>query len=234
MRVAVIQSSYLPWRGYFDFIRSVDLFVVYDDVQYSKNGWRNRNRLKTAKGLQWLTVPVTVSLGQRIDETRISHGATDWVERHRRQIHDALGEAPYFADAFGLWEQCVDASDDSLSGLNVRLLKAISAYLEIGTPFVLSSQYSLRGASTERLIDLLKQLGATSYLSGPSADGYLDKQMFADSRIRLEYKSYVYDDYPQLWGAYEPQVSVLDLIGNCGKDAIRRIESRSPDAVIVP
>lgn len=234
MRVAVIQSSYIPWRGYFDFIRSVDLFVIYDDVQYSKGSWRNRNRLKTRQGLKWLTVPVTVSLGQRICDVCVSAGALSWGEKQRAQLRDSLGSAPYFDDAVALWDECIAHRDHLLSRLNVRLLREICGYLGIQTEFAFSSDFALRGESTQRLVDLLIKVGATSYLSGPSADDYLDRLMFAEKGIRLEYKSYDYGVYPQLWGGFEGAVTILDLIANCGRKSVQHILSRVPDTVIVP
>ena len=146
MRVGVIQSCYLPWRGYFDFINSVDLFVIYDDVQYSTGSWRNRNRLKTRNGLQWITVPVRTRLGQRIDEVLIGEVSGErWQDRHRRQLHDALHTAPHYADAVDIWEACVALPHARLTELNLDLTVAICRYLAIDVPIVRSSDYSPHG-----------------------------------------------------------------------------------------
>lgn len=234
MKVGVIQSCYVPWRGYFDFIRSCDLFVVYDDVQYSKGSWRNRNQVKTANGLHWLTVPVTVALGQRIDEVRIAHGARSWIEEHGRLLRLALEPAPHFEDAWLLWSEAIEQRDELLSSLNVRLLRAVCAYLGIATPLVMSSEYQAQGASTQRLISLLRAVGATQYLSGPSAAAYLDLQQFAEHGIAVQYKSYDYRPYPQLHGEFVGAVTILDLIANCGRGAGTHLASSSADRSVTP
>lgn len=234
MRIAVIQSCYLPWRGYFDFINSVDLFVIYDDVQYSTGSWRNRNRLKTRNGLQWITVPVRARLGQRIDEVQIGEvSGGRWQDRHRRQLYDALHTAPHYADAVDIWEACVALPHSRLTELNLELIVAICRYLAIDVPIVRSSDYAPRGSSTERLVNLLVGLGATSYLSGPTAKSYLEPWRFRAAGIRLEYKSYDYPPYPQLWGPFEGAVTVLDLIANCGRRAKDYLTSSTPNEVAV-
>lgn len=231
-RVGIIQSCYVPWRGYFDFIDSVDLFVIYDDVQYSKGSWRNRNRVKTPQGLKWLTVPVNASISQAIDTVRIAAGDRPWREEHRRLLHEALEPAPFFRDALALWEAGVAHEHEFISGLNLTLTRGICEYLGIATPIVTSREFALRGESTERLISLLQQLGATSYLSGPSASSYLEESRFTANGIRLEYKSYDYPGYPQLWGGFEGTVTVLDMIANAGPSAREYLHSLTPDVVV--
>lgn len=232
MKVGVIQSCYIPWRGYFDFIRSVDLFVIYDDVQYSKGSWRNRNKVKAPSGLRWITVPVNVSLGQRIDEVEIATGGNSWRNEHARLLHESLGSAIHFQDAWEIWSAATERGYRKLSELNVHLLRSICGYLEIRTPLVLSSSYPTHGDSTNRLISLLRTVGATSYLSGPSASSYLDYSMFALNNIRLEYKSYDYEPYPQTHGDFVDAVTILDLIANCGPEAKRHLVSKNPDRVV--
>jgi hypothetical protein len=230
MRVAVIQSNYIPWRGYFDFIASVDQFVVYDDVQYSKGSWRNRNRVKCPSGaLKWLTVPVRVTLGMAIDEVRIGNSAKPWREQHRQTLSESLQSAPHFGDAMALWSDAVLAGDEYLSELNLRLIRGICSYLRINTPIAMARDFQLSGAKTERLLQLLKRLGASSYLSGPSAMAYLDVPLLAANGISAEYKSYDYAPYPQLWGKFVGTVSVLDLIANVGPSAREHLSSRSPN-----
>ncbi len=230
MRVGVIQSCYIPWRGYFDFIASVDTFVIYDDVQYSSGSWRNRNQIKTKSGLQWLSVPVHYHLGDPIDAVRIGERTSlHWQEKHRRLLKDALCLAPHFHDAMDLWQLAVSQNHAMLSGLNQCLIKAICRYLGISTRIVQSRDYALAGTKTARLIGLLKQLGATTYLSGPAARSYLDESLFPENGIALEYKSYDYPAYPQQWGDFAGTVSVLDLIANTGPTAKDYLRSRTPD-----
>lgn len=233
MRVGIIQSSYFPWRGYFDFINSVDLFIFYDDVQYSKNGWRNRNRLKTAEGLRWITVPVRGrSLKQQIQHTEIDD-REDWRKRHLALFKEAYGNAPFFKQALALLEDLNSVNDKTISELNIRLIKSVCASLEITTPLKQSSEWNLEGTKTDRLLDLLRQVKAKTYLSGGSADEYLEKDKFREAGIQLEYKTYDYEPYPQLWGAFEGSVSILDLIANCGPEARSFISSTTNHQVVV-
>ncbi|MBN1877020.1 MAG: WbqC family protein [Anaerolineae bacterium] len=233
-RVGIIQSCYIPWRGYFDFIDSVDLFVIYDDVLYSKGSWRNRNQIKLCDGLKWLTVPVNVKLGMTIDEVPIHHGGKSWENHHRCLLGEALKEAPFFKEAMMLWDAGISASVNTISQLNVRLIYAICAYLQITTPIIMSRDYNLTGAKTERLIQLLTKLKANVYLSGPAAKNYLDESLFREHGIRLEYKTYDYEPYPQLWGDFIGTVTVLDLIGNVGPESRRYLKSNTPNQLAVP
>jgi hypothetical protein len=234
MRVGVIQSSYIPWRGYFDFIASVDLFVIYDDVQFSTGSWRNRNKLKTKDGLRWLSVPVQAKAGSLpIDKVRIGRTLKPWQDMHRNHLRDALAHSPFFDTAISLWEEGISAQDIYLSQLNIRLIRIICRYLGISTPIALARDYATTGAKSGRLVSLLRKVGATSYLSGPAAKGYLEEAVFRENGIRLEYKSYDYPAYPQLWGGFEGAVSILDLIANCGPDARNLLKSVSPNEIAV-
>lgn len=228
VRAGVIQSVYAPWRGYFDLMAQVDVFVLYDDVQYSKNSWRNRNRLKTAEGLAWMTVPVRGRLSQAIDEVEID--GEEWIDRHRLLLERSLGPAPYFAEARRLFEETVGRGGFvHLSDLNRRLIGALCGYLGVKTPIESARPFAPKGRSTERLVDLLSKLGATTYVSGPSGRDYLDHALFERAGISLEYKTYDYDPYPQLWGDFEGGVSVFDLIANEGLRAGSLLRSLTPN-----
>ncbi len=234
MRVGIIQSSYIPWRGYFDFIDSVDLFIVFDDVAYgSKGNWRNRNKVKTPKGLKWLTVPVKSKREMPIDQVLICNSEKSWQDRHRGLLRYSLEPAPYFKDAMEIWEEGVSAGDSTITQLNLRLIKLICVYLDIKTPIVMSRDYRVEGSKTERLINLLKKVGATVYLSGPTAKAYLDENLFEIHGIGLEYKTYDYKPYPQLWGEFVDTVTVLDMIANCGPTAKDYLKSQTPNEVAV-
>jgi len=233
VRVGIIQSSFIPWRGYFDFIASVDLFIFYDDVQFSKGSWRNRNLIKCQQGTKWLTVPVRhQSLKQLIMDTEIDD-RTDWRSLHLKHWASEYANTPYFEDVLNLLGTMGQHEDQTISQLNVRLIKAICAYLNINTPLMLSSELNAEGARTGRLINVLKAVGATSYLSGPSADDYLEKEKFKKASIRLEYKSYSYESYPQLWGNFYGAVTVLDLIANCGPEAKKYLNSLTENKVVI-
>lgn len=233
MRVGIIQSCFIPWRGYFDFIASVDLFIFHDDLQYTKGDWRNRNKLKTPKGTEWLTVPVSYrQVSQLIQDTPIDH-STDWATKHLHRWQANYRAAPYLDVVLELLSGLGSEQDLTISQLNIRQIRRICAFLGIHTPMRLSSELAVDGHKTERLIALLKKVGASSYLSGPSADAYLDKDAFRRHGIRLEYKSYDYEPYPQLWGAFDGAVSVLDLIANLGPESRNHLRSRTPDHVIL-
>jgi hypothetical protein len=227
MKVGVIQSNYIPWRGYFDFIDSVDVFVIYDDVQYSKGSWRNRNQLKFSDGLKWITLPVKVNLGMNINEVKLKDDS--WKKSHRDMLKASLGKAPYFKEAMMVWEEGVEPVTDNLSVLNENVIKSICRYLEIKTKIIRSEPYQLSGTKTERLMELFNHLSAKSYLSGPAAETYLDVDLFRKHNIDLIYKSYKYKPYPQQFDHFEPAVTVLDLIANTGKESLSYIKSTEPD-----
>lgn len=234
MRVGIIQSNYLPWRGYFDFIAGVDLFIFHDDLQYTKGDWRNRNRLKTQNGPKWLTVPVKQHMfSQLICDTEIDY-STDWRNSHINRFKACYGKTAFFSDALDILNKCLLQGDPTLSQLNIRLIRHICNYLQIETPLSLSMDYAVSGSKTERLIALLKKAGATVYLSGPSAKDYLDEHLFHENNIKLEYKSYDYKPYPQLWGPFEGAVSVMDLIANCGRQSKEMLRSLTPNKVVIP
>ncbi|MFZ4855513.1 MAG: WbqC family protein [Desulfuromonadaceae bacterium] len=235
MRTGIIQSCYIPWRGFFDFIDNVELFILYDDVKYSHGSWRNRNQFRNASGLRWLTVPVMAGATDLpIDQVLIGKTVKPWDKLHHRLLKESLGTTPYFKDAMTLWEDGISANDMYLSNLNERLIRGICDYLHISTTIVRSRDYDCQGEKTARLINLLKKVGATAYLSGPAAKAYLDEDAFRQAGIGLYYKTYDYEPYPQQWGDFEGAVTVLDLIANCGPDARKHLKSKTPDEVVSP
>jgi hypothetical protein len=220
-RIAIIQSCYIPWRGFFDFIRRVDEYVIFDDVQFAKRHWHNRNRIKTAQGTTWLTIPVESKgkFEQNINETRI---AAPWAQSHWRSISHAYAKAPFFkayAPAIeALYQRA--AALEMLSEVNHLFLSNLAGVLEIGTPMRWSTDFAVEGRKTDRLIALCRAARATHYLSGPSARSYVEPEKFAEAGITLEWMDYAgYRDYPQLYDAFEPAVTVLDLIFNTGPEA---------------
>lgn len=233
MKVGIIQSSFIPWRGYFDFIASVDLFVFLDDVKYTAQNWRNRNRIKTPHGTRWLTVPVRRARGQLICDTPVDD-ARDWRAAHRGTWQANYARAPHFSAVCDILAAMPARGGTTISALNVQLIRTICDYLKITTPIQFSTELNAIGSRTERLVNLVRAVGGSSYLSGPSADAYLEKDQFAKAGIRLEYKTYDYRPYPQLWGAFDGGVSVLDLIANCGPDASVLMRSATPTRIVVP
>lgn len=227
MRIAILQSCYIPWKGYFDIIGSVDTFVVYDDVQYEKGHWHNRNRIKTQHGAQWLTVPVSKAEGafQTIEDTRLP---LPFAEKHWRTISQAYARAPHFP-SFGPRLQALYREAEnfrSLSVLNLHFIKAISAELDLAPTFVRSSEIVSPGRKTDRLLAICRELGATRYLSGPAAKTYLEVEKFEAAGITVEWMDYSgYPDYPQLHGPFEHAVSVVDLLMNTGPEARRYMKA---------
>ena len=220
-KVAIVQSNYVPWKGYFDLIAAVDEFILYDDMQYTRRDWRNRNRIKTPQGPQWITVPVEVKgkYAQTIFETRIA--GSDWADKHWKSLELNYARAPHF-DEVTRWLKPLYLERDHglLSEMNRHLITAICAYLGIETTITLSSDYRLEDGKTERLASLVRQAGGDQYLSGPAARDYLDTEVFAREKIELSWFDYSgYPEYPQLWGDFEHHVSILDLLFNCGKEA---------------
>lgn len=230
MKVGIIQSNYIPWRGYFDFVDDVDLFIIYDDVQYTKNDWRNRNKIKTANGLIWLTVPVLFNFNKNtlIEDVKIDY-KKDWVKKHIESVRFSYSKAPYFKTYADEFFNILNKKFDTISGLNANIINWIMRELDIKTNIKMSSEYNAVGTKTDRLIDILKKAGATSYLSGPSAKSYLEVEKFREAGLELEYKVYDYPDYPQLYGKFEPQVSVLDLLFNCGAESRSHLKSLKPN-----
>ncbi|TFZ03823.1 WbqC family protein [Ramlibacter humi] len=225
-RVAIVQSNYIPWRGYFDLMASVDEFVLYDDVQYTRRDWRNRNQIKTPQGLQWLTVPVRVKgkYSQAIRETEIEASA-DWAADHVKALSLNYRRAPFFGQTMEWLRTLYEAPPDMLSALNRRFLGAVAARLHISTRLSDSGSYELAGDKSERLARIAQQAGANVYVSGPAAKGYLDESVFAALGIAVEWFDYSgYSPYPQLWGEFVPNVSVVDLLFNCGQDAARHLK----------
>lgn len=228
-RVAIVQSNYIPWKGYFDLISSVDEFILYDDMQYTRRDWRNRNRIKTQKGATWLTIPVEVrgKYFQSIKDTMISDPG--WNQRHWDTIVRSYGRAPCFRAHRETFERLyLDCREQHLSAINHRFLTAICHILGIQTKISWSMDYRLSEGKTERLVDLCRQAGATEYISGPSARGYIDETLFRNERIELSYIDYNdYPEYNQLFPPFVHEVSVLDLLFNTGKDACHFLKSSS-------
>jgi hypothetical protein len=233
MKVAVIQSNYIPWRGYFDIMHDADVFVFYDDVQYTVNDWRNRNRVKTANGVVWLTIPVGDQNDRRICDVVLRDQS--WLRKHWMTIEQSYRAAPGCARYQDFFRSFYTRPWDSLSVLNQTMIRAIATdVLGVRTRMLDSRDFDLEGKGSDRLLMLLKKIGATDYISGPRAQGYLDADWYAQNGVRVHWKDYSrYPEYPQLHGAYEPNLSIVDLLLNCGGDAPRYIwdMSASPASV---
>jgi hypothetical protein len=226
--VAIVQSNYIPWKGYFDLIARADEFILLDDVQYTRRDWRNRNRIKTARGLEWLTIPVEVKgkYQQAIRDTVVSD--VSWPERHWRTISQHYARAPFFGAYRERFEELYRGTAERyLSEVNYRFLTAICAVLGIGTPLRWSSEYELANEKTDRLVSLCRQAAANIYLTGPAAKSYLNEARFHEHGIDVAYMDYSgYPDYDQLYPPFEHGVTVLDLILHTGPDAPQYLRPR--------
>ena len=217
--VAILQSNYIPWKGYFDMIAAVDEFVLFDDAQFTKNDWRNRNRIKTSNGLLWLSVPVGSKIHRPVRDVQIAD--SNWKENHWKSISSNYGRAAHFdAVSTVLKDVYLSKKFVSLSALNREILQVICNYLGIETVLSNSWDYELCDGQTERLVHLCQQAGASKYISGPAAADYIDANQFRDAGIELCWFDYQgYPEYPQLWGDFVHEVSILDLLFNCGPDS---------------
>lgn len=225
--IAILQSNYIPWKGYFDIMRRVDEFILFDSMQYTRRDWRNRNKIKTKDGLLWLTIPVHVKgkYFQKINETTVSD--PDWADRHWATLRLAYGRAAYFAE----YAECIAllyrraGELEHLSRINHLFLTELAALLGITTPITWDTDYPIAEGKTERLVGLCRASGATAYLSGPAARDYVVPELFDRAGIELRWMDYTgYPEYPQAHPPFEHGVSVLDLLFNIGPQAARYLE----------
>lgn len=227
-KVAIVQSNYIPWKGYFDLMNYVDEFIIYDDVQYTRRDWRNRNKIKTRDGVKWLSVPVKSKgkYDQLIMETEI-HGS-DWALHHWQLLEQNYRNAPYFSLYSDEIEQLLRTPFVLLRDLNVTFIEYIRASMGINTTISQSTDYASHGAKTDRLLSICKSCNADVYVSGPTAKNYLDEEKFKASNKKVEWFSYEgYPQYKQLWGSFEHRVSVLDLLFNCGQQSRQLLEKKT-------
>ncbi|MDF3822537.1 WbqC family protein [Leptospira sp. 96542] len=220
MRVVISQPMLFPWPGFLEQIRLADVFVRYDDVQFSKGSFTNRVQFKTAKGSQWLTVPLAgLSLGQRIDEVRVDR-RSDWKGRHHMMLAQAYAEAPYCADMLALLDRVYAEDCDTIADISWLSLRLLCEYFQIGcnTRFVGIRELGIDGAGSQRVLDVVKALGGSHYVTGLGARNYLDHESFERAGIQVDYMDYQKRPYPQLHGAFTPYVSGLDLAANLGAE----------------
>lgn len=230
MNVVILQPAYIPWRGYFDQIRRADLFIFYDDVQYDKHGWRNRNQIKTTQGKQWLTIPVHskgVTDGIQIKDVRIDW-SKPWQKKHLNALTFAYTKAPFFRSYMPWLASVYERQSESLADFTIETTIELAGMLGIRqTKFMRSSEISgIDGQKTNRLIQILQHVGARHYISGPSARDYIAPENFKEAGISLEFMQYNYPEYPQLHPPYDPFVSILDLLFMVGENSLSNITSQ--------
>ena len=232
-RVAIVQSNYIPWKGYFDLIATVDEFILFDTVQFTRRDWRNRNRIKSSRGVRWLTIPVKTRgrYHQRIDETEVSDPG--WARGHWSAIAQAYADAACFARCAPQLEELYAGADESLlTHVNERFLRGISGLLGIQTPISRAEDGPPEADPTQRLVWLCQRAGASEYVCGPASRAYLDEAAFARAGISVAYMDYGgYPAYPQLHPPFEHRVSIVDLLLNTGPDAARYMKHVPRDAL---
>jgi hypothetical protein len=216
-KIAILQSNYIPWKGFFDMIAAVDEFILYDDAQFTKNDWRNRNQIKTPQGIQWMTVPVGQDITRRIRDVELPNHK--WQTKHWKTLENNYRRAPHFEEVAAVFEPLYRYhSYLRLSELNRVFIETICRYLDIQTKITYSWDYELVGGRVDRLVNICLQAGAAHYISGPAARGYLDEAAFSSNSISVSWFDYSgYPEYSQLWGPFEHGVSILDLLFNCGR-----------------
>lgn len=220
----MLQPGYLPWLGFFDQLQRSNCFIFYDDVQYDKNGWRNRNRVKSTTGEpQWLTVPVRVQgLAQQLIDTEIDN-RQPWARKHVRTIRQLYARAPHLNRYLPELEELLCAKWERLCDLDIAVIKLMCSWLGLKRDTMRSSELSIEGDRSERLVNFCRHVGADRYLSGNAAQSYLDVELFTQHGIEVEWQDYKHPTYPQQHGAFVPYLSALDLLLNCGDDSASRI-----------
>lgn len=224
LSVGVIQPNYIPWRGYFDFISRVDLFLFYDDAQYTRQDWRNRNRIRLKNGQSvWLSVPVKAGIDSLIMDVEIDH-SKNWVRKHLDTIQQSYGRAPFFRHYFGRFQEILHDAPPLLVDLDILLCRQICDWLGIRTELRRTSELGCQGVKDEKLIAMMQAVGGTHYLSGPAAKAYIRPELWQQAGIALDYIDYpAYPAYPQIAEPFDPLVSVLDLLFMVGPEAPRHI-----------
>ncbi|MCD6352991.1 MAG: WbqC family protein [Proteobacteria bacterium] len=224
MKVGILQPGYIPWLGFFEQVYKSNQFVFYDDVQFDKNSWRNRNRIKTPDGPLWLTIPVRQKghISQTLLETEIAEKKR-WPRKHLNSLKSCYAKAPYFDRYIDDLSEILQQEWTCLVDLDIALIKYFLKELGIATPLIRSSELGISGEKTERLVSICKALGATTFYEGAAGKNYMEEKKFEEAGIRLEYQDYHHPTYPQLYGDFIPYLSVIDLLFNCGDESLEII-----------
>ena len=226
--VVVLQPGYLPWLGFFDQLRRCDIFVIYDDVQFDKHGWRNRNRIKSPSGPYWLTVPVRVNgLSQRILDVEIDN-RIPWARKHVGTLEQFYAKAVYRDRYLPELAELLHRHWTSIADLDIAVTNLMCGWLGLHRRFACASELKIEGERSERLLNLCLHFGASRYLSGDSAKNYLDVKPFIENGIDVEWQNYQHPVYEQQHPEFVPYLSALDLILNCGDESLAIIRSGAP------
>lgn len=222
MRIGILQPGYLPWLGFFEQIHKSDVFVIYDDVQYDKNGWRNRNKIKTPQGEQWLTVPVLQKFSEHppINKIRIDN-TTGWAKKHLLSIKQNYSKAQFYKDYAGIFDDAYARQWEYLIDINMYFIQSMLECLGMGgKEIVMSSSLKMEGDRIGRLINICRHFGADTFYEGAAGKNYIPQEEFLKNGIKVEFQDYKHPVYKQLYGGFTPQLSIIDLLFNNGKKSI--------------
>jgi hypothetical protein len=231
MKIAIHQPQYMPWLGYFHKMASVDLFVLLDDVQFKKNEWQHRNRIRNAEGWQWLSVPNAYRFPQKILEVPVLY-QEDWRRKHLLSIASCYGKARYFNELFPQFEEFFKREWPTIDKVNIDSIALLAGILGVTTPVVVSSNERFDGASTERLVNICKFYKANTYLAGAGGHDYMDLVLFERAGINVEFQEFKCPVHEQHWAsdasAFIPGLSAIDLVFNCGPGSVGVLLNKSP------
>ncbi len=228
MIAAVHQPQYIPWLGYIDKIDKADVFCFLDNVQYKKNDWQNRNRIKTATGWQWLSLPVSYRFPQRIREVEINN-SVNWRRKHLQALITNYRKSPFFDQTIAAFQQLYSTDWQQLSNLNIESVKRFLALLGMGSKkIVMASELSDSDDPNDRLIDICRALGCDTYLAGDGGASYMDLARFEKRGISVVFQKFNHPTYPQLFGDFISHLSIVDLLFNCGPDSLQVIRDANP------
>ena len=226
MLIAIHQPQYLPWLGYLDKIDKADVFVILDNVQFKKNEWQNRNRIKTAQGCQWITVPVLYRFPEKINEVMVNNKAS-WSRKHLQALITNYSKSPYFDNYKSFFEDIFSRNWDRLVDINIEIIKFLISALGLNTKLVMASDLQLREGQTERLIDICKMLNGDKYLAGKDGSSYMNLELFDKEGIETIFQEFKHPVYDQLFGDFEPCMSAIDLLFNCGNNSLEILRGQT-------
>ena len=228
MIVTIHQPQYLPWIGYFDKMEKADVFCLLDNVQYKKNEWQNRNRIKTSQGWQWVTVPVGYRFPQKINEVPINN-MVHWARKHLQALITNYNKAPFFNEYIDIFEKIYLGNWCFLSEINIVLIEKIREFLGLQEKkIIMASDLVLSEDPTERLIDICQSVGGDTYLSGEAGSEYMNLDRFRESGVDVIFQNFTHPEYPQRFGQFKSHLSVVDLLFNCGTESMARMKACNP------
>jgi hypothetical protein len=230
VRLVTLQPGYLPWCGFFDQMNKADIFVIYDNVQFSKGAWQNRNRIKTFQGIQWLTVPVLIKgKNQPLVKDILIDNSINWRKNHLKSIQQNYSRAPFFKDYFGIFDEVYAQKWEYLIDLDMAFVMELKIALGVETKISISSDLGIEGDTVQRLVNMCLALGADEFLEGSAGRDYLTgegEQLFRENGIQLTYQDYQHPVYRQLYGEFVPYLSVVDLLMNCGPESLNILTNK--------